>query len=616
MPIPGSINDLDAVAANNSPGGSEPIGPNLDGYLRAHAAIIRQLHDDLALETGSTLIGVNPEEVLAVLGDTLASALAGISKHMPSGVNVLAFMSREEQQATLLDHALDNTASVIAANNASKVLVFPAGHKFNLMNWEPREGTTILAHGAEIRRYASGVTFGTTGSSGTVILSEDHITVHAGTWCDRPDMTHEPWSGAFIINGGSNCLIHDGYEIRNTWGAISGHEFQNGGRVSHNLRVINGHLHHNGHNTYFADVDGLTFVGNVSEYSDRDGFKTYRNVVNTIACLNHCRYNGNGTIGQSQDGMDFFIGGERCIIALNFLQNNFAKGLDIKRSDTGINETYQNRKYIIGMNFISENGDIGLQTELAGAAIAAAGAAGKMPDLMIMYNHMVNNGGRGAYLGGLLDSQFIGNHLVGNGAEGLRVDDADGLLLSGNFSRENNSVGMNIVSGSRIFATGNVGRGGDVQTSGMLWSETAAGRCYDNDFTGHVTDVLANGANPVVRGRTIISKISNTANSQLVGLSTKCAIVQIELLFNNVAQSDVVLSRRSEVTGAHAGNITAFIGTTVGAISFPTPYVSVLVGVNGTNSTRRLPGRNALLLTLSKVTGSFTEGICHIHYID
>ncbi|WP_053068087.1 hypothetical protein [Vogesella sp. EB] len=51
MPIPDSIDDLDPSAANNSPGGSEPIGPNLDSYLRAHAAIIRQVSDASKVET-------------------------------------------------------------------------------------------------------------------------------------------------------------------------------------------------------------------------------------------------------------------------------------------------------------------------------------------------------------------------------------------------------------------------------------------------------------------------------------------------------------------------------------------------------------------------------------
>lgn len=45
MPVPSSINDLDPVATDNSPAGSEQVFPNLDNYLRAHAAFIAQLRD-------------------------------------------------------------------------------------------------------------------------------------------------------------------------------------------------------------------------------------------------------------------------------------------------------------------------------------------------------------------------------------------------------------------------------------------------------------------------------------------------------------------------------------------------------------------------------------------
>lgn len=45
MPVPSTVNDLDPTASNNSPAGSEPIGPDLDAYLRSHAAIIRQVSD-------------------------------------------------------------------------------------------------------------------------------------------------------------------------------------------------------------------------------------------------------------------------------------------------------------------------------------------------------------------------------------------------------------------------------------------------------------------------------------------------------------------------------------------------------------------------------------------
>lgn len=48
MPVPSTIADLDPVAANNYPTGSESVGPNLDDYLRAHAAIIKQVSNSIA----------------------------------------------------------------------------------------------------------------------------------------------------------------------------------------------------------------------------------------------------------------------------------------------------------------------------------------------------------------------------------------------------------------------------------------------------------------------------------------------------------------------------------------------------------------------------------------
>ena len=43
MPVPTTLADLDTVASNNFPTGSEPIGTNLDDYLRSHAALIKQV---------------------------------------------------------------------------------------------------------------------------------------------------------------------------------------------------------------------------------------------------------------------------------------------------------------------------------------------------------------------------------------------------------------------------------------------------------------------------------------------------------------------------------------------------------------------------------------------
>ena len=57
MPVPASIDDLSANPADNYPGGSEQVFPNLDDYLRFHAACIAQLRDEMQV-IGTPLAGV------------------------------------------------------------------------------------------------------------------------------------------------------------------------------------------------------------------------------------------------------------------------------------------------------------------------------------------------------------------------------------------------------------------------------------------------------------------------------------------------------------------------------------------------------------------------------
>ena len=57
MPVPASIDELSANPADNYPGGSEQVFPNLDDYLRFHAACIAQLRDELQV-IGIPLAGV------------------------------------------------------------------------------------------------------------------------------------------------------------------------------------------------------------------------------------------------------------------------------------------------------------------------------------------------------------------------------------------------------------------------------------------------------------------------------------------------------------------------------------------------------------------------------
>jgi len=48
MPVPNSIDELSPNSAENYPAGTEPVFPNLDNYIRFHAACIAELRDEVA----------------------------------------------------------------------------------------------------------------------------------------------------------------------------------------------------------------------------------------------------------------------------------------------------------------------------------------------------------------------------------------------------------------------------------------------------------------------------------------------------------------------------------------------------------------------------------------
>ena len=55
MGVPATLADLDSIAANNSPSGSDPIGTNLDDYLRSHAALIKQASTAALMPVGTRM---------------------------------------------------------------------------------------------------------------------------------------------------------------------------------------------------------------------------------------------------------------------------------------------------------------------------------------------------------------------------------------------------------------------------------------------------------------------------------------------------------------------------------------------------------------------------------
>lgn len=67
MPVPTSMQDLSAAAASNSPQGSENVAPNLDNYLRSHAAIIRQTYS----MASSSIASASTVDVAAADGESV-----------------------------------------------------------------------------------------------------------------------------------------------------------------------------------------------------------------------------------------------------------------------------------------------------------------------------------------------------------------------------------------------------------------------------------------------------------------------------------------------------------------------------------------------------------------
>jgi hypothetical protein len=59
MAIPTSISDLNATPSSNSPAGTDSIGTTLDDFIRAHAAIIRQVSDAKADLNSPVLVTPN-----------------------------------------------------------------------------------------------------------------------------------------------------------------------------------------------------------------------------------------------------------------------------------------------------------------------------------------------------------------------------------------------------------------------------------------------------------------------------------------------------------------------------------------------------------------------------
>lgn len=94
MPVPNSIDDLEPVPADNYPAGSEPVFPNLDNYLRAHAAFIAQLRELLGT-AGSDIESIEEE-----IGSVNAALALRVAKTSDTGIALLPEGSDAQRPVT------------------------------------------------------------------------------------------------------------------------------------------------------------------------------------------------------------------------------------------------------------------------------------------------------------------------------------------------------------------------------------------------------------------------------------------------------------------------------------------------------------------------------------
>ena len=114
MAVPSTIADLDTVAANNSPSGSESIGTNLDDYLRSHAAIIKQVSNAKVDSANPSFSGT-----LTHSGDVVLSG---------SGKRITGDFSN----ATLANRVMFQTSTV---NGNTTVAAIPNGSSTTTAFW-------------------------------------------------------------------------------------------------------------------------------------------------------------------------------------------------------------------------------------------------------------------------------------------------------------------------------------------------------------------------------------------------------------------------------------------------------------------------------------------------
>lgn len=503
----------------------------------------------------------------------------------------------------------DYTPAAIRANAASLAIMFPP-RTIHLQNWEPLENTVIYAFGSRVNRL-NDTPFSTTVAAGAIVANAPGLVIFGGEWGLGTGSTALVWTGSILLQSGSLRVI--GARFVETWGGINGAENQNGALDMTNLTIQDCEFDGCAHNTYIADCQTFSFVGNESKNSTRDGLRLYRNVQNFLIVGNHIHDNGDGTPAQSQDAIDIFYGGNYGIITGNFLYNNVSQGVDIKRSPLPVGETSFSNYVIVTNNHIYGNGFSGVSIFMGLSPVeynlsynisnnhihdnqsyGIIGLYGR--DLAVINNHIYNNGLTGARFENCVDYSVVDNHVYNNG-----------LLLSGGLRMGIHCLADNVNG----HVTGNdVHPGGLTNQIDGIWF-LGTGNCHDNNSRDHTSLNYNCDANLTQRGKTYSTKIGNNTNTQLLAIASKGCFAGARIAVNNTLIADVLVQKRNATTGGSATTL-----ATQTALNNPTSYTAAIVASAATAATRNVAGGEMLTTTLLNITSAFTDGILEVHYID
>ncbi|MFC1587314.1 right-handed parallel beta-helix repeat-containing protein [Planctomycetota bacterium] len=509
------------------------------------------------------------------------------------------------------DSATDDTAEFEAANAVGKHILVPANNTFCIQNWVPLANTTVSCYGATIERHNSNDLYSTTQSMSSIIITNDNIKILGGT--HRAKSGLPVMSGSFLIENGDDITIKDA-EITASWGGVFGHVEQNGTLEAKNVLIDSCTFHDCGHNNYICDIDGLTITNCRSYNSARDGIRILRNTRNITITNNHIYDNGDGTPLQSQDGIDLYIAGFRCVITGNHIYNNVSHGLDIKKNAADVGEPFHDSEYIISDNYIHDNEVNGIKVSADVAPVE------NIKNITITDNHIFNHTYWGMRIVWAENVNICGNQIYANGYNGIRAENCpSGVSIQNNIVFDNgisleaayragmviaNSVENAIISGNNVYSS----VGNDSQTSGI----TNDGRnviIYDNFCTGHAgLNLYTENVDGNTQGKHIFNSIEPDTPDIAFFLDRDCQISSLMLTLNGSGQVEVLVTKR-KADGTWESTLVAETIDLVG-------YVPVFLTLTADSNARTVLEARSVTLTITNINNGYTAGGLLVNYID